>query len=157
MSDFLSESTNIDEAAHSVEDDPCADGNHCCCCGPGDACCDCGIVMTQREEQPDWANAATCIENAEIAYEDSIEGEDGPVDTVISSGDLGVVIGLAKHALSSRVSDDDLDSHAARLEMVKTAVQAIIDQPNNALPLARAALDFCNLTQAERAEMRGDA
>jgi len=53
---------------------------------------------------PDWLNAETCISNAEIAYEDSIEDEDGPVDTVISSGDLGVVIGLAKHALAMRSS-----------------------------------------------------
>jgi hypothetical protein len=62
--------------------------------------------MTAREtgavELPDWLNAEVCIENAEIAYDDSLCDEDGPVDTVISAGDLGVLIGLAKHALKSR-------------------------------------------------------
>lgn len=56
--------------------------------------------------EPDWINADTCIENAEIAYEDSTEDEDGPVDTVISSGDLGVLIGLAKYATTLRTSTD---------------------------------------------------
>lgn len=57
-----------------------------------------------EQQQPDWLNAETCIENAEIAYDDSIEDEDGPVDTVVSSGDLGVLIGLARHALGHRLA-----------------------------------------------------
>lgn len=59
----------------------------------------------EREDGADvllWANAETCIENAQIAYDDSIEDEDGPIDTVISSGDLGVVIELAKRAIAAR-------------------------------------------------------
>lgn len=51
---------------------------------------------------PDWLNAEVCIENALIAYEDSLCDDDGPVDTVISSGDLGVLIGLAELAAPLR-------------------------------------------------------
>jgi hypothetical protein len=33
------------------DDDPCANGVHCCCCGPGDVCCDCGETMP--DDYPD--------------------------------------------------------------------------------------------------------
>lgn len=88
-------SGDCEPAAVVVDGETCPP--HCCCCGIGEACCDCGALR-----EPDWANAATCIENAEIAFGDSTESEDGPVDTVISSGDLGVLIGLAQWALATR-------------------------------------------------------
>lgn len=55
-------------------------------------------------EEPDWANAATCIENMQIAYDNALEADpfdDGnpiPTDTVVDAGDLGVLIGLARYA-----------------------------------------------------------
>lgn len=55
------------------------------------------------------------------------------------------------------VDDDEIDSPAARLDMVRVALSGIIDNPASAVPLARAGLDFCDLTQAQRQEMRGDA
>lgn len=51
---------------------------------------------------------------------------------------------------------DNLDSPDARLDMARAAFQGIIEG-HAAVPLARAGLDFCDLTQAERATMRGDA
>lgn len=71
-----------------------------------------------------WLNAETCIENAEIAYEDSTEDEDGPVDTVISSGDLGVLIDLARYAVATRAAPPAMDREAVdflhRLRRVNT-------------------------------------
>jgi len=55
------------------------------------------------------------------------------------------------------VDDVDIDSPAARLDMVRVALTGIIDNPASAVPLARAGLDFCDLTEAQRKEMRGDA
>jgi hypothetical protein len=52
---------------------------------------------------------------------------------------------------------DDLDSPAARLDMVRVALSGIIDNPASAVALARAGLDFCDLTEAQRQEMRGEA
>ncbi len=55
-------------------------------------------------EEPDWLNAATCIENMQIAYDNALEADpfgDGnpiPTDTVVDAGDLGVLIGLARYA-----------------------------------------------------------
>lgn len=52
---------------------------------------------------------------------------------------------------------DDLDSPAARLDMVRAALRGILDNPSSAVPLAKAGLDFCDLTQAQRQAMRGDS
>lgn len=35
--------------ARADDDDPCPDGEHCCCCGPGDVCCDCGARLIDLE------------------------------------------------------------------------------------------------------------
>lgn len=58
---------------------------------------------TKPEIEPDWLNAETCIENAQIAYGDATEDEDGtPVDLVAAAGDIGVLLGLARYALDAR-------------------------------------------------------
>lgn len=77
-----------------------------------------------------WLNADTCIENAEIAYDDSTEDEGGPVDTVISSGDLGVLIDLARYAVSTRAAPPAMDREA--VERVREAAyrQALEDVCN---------------------------
>ena len=67
-------------------------------------------IVPSSEVVPDWLNAETCIENADIAYDDSLCDDDGPVDTVISSGDLGVLIGLAKYALANRAALEAIGS-----------------------------------------------
>lgn len=51
---------------------------------------------------------------------------------------------------------DDLDSLAARLDMVRAALLGIVENPSRAAALAKAGLDFINLTAAERAAMRGE-
>ena len=51
--------------------------------------------------------------------------------------------------------EEDLDAPASRLAMVRVALQGIVDGLD-ALPLARAGIDLCDLTEAERAAMRGD-
>jgi hypothetical protein len=60
------------------------------------------MTSNRQSFAPDWINAETCIENAKIAYEDSLCDDYGPVDTVISSGDLYVLIGLAETAFKVR-------------------------------------------------------
>jgi hypothetical protein len=30
-------------------ENPCPDGEHCCCCGPGEKCCDCGEIMPEED------------------------------------------------------------------------------------------------------------
>ncbi len=51
---------------------------------------------------------------------------------------------------------DDLDSPAARLDMVHAALLGIVENPSRAAALAKAGLDFITLTAAERAAMRGE-
>jgi hypothetical protein len=52
--------------------------------------------------EADWINAETCIENGQIAYDDAIcDEDDTPVDTVVDAGDLGVLLGLARYAVSA--------------------------------------------------------
>lgn len=59
--------------------------------------------MRPRLITPDWLNAETCIENVLDAYgADSLFSEDGPVDTMVSSGDLIVILSLAGAALRAR-------------------------------------------------------
>lgn len=68
---------------------------------------------------------------------------------------------LAKHfcgpieqpAQASEV--DDNDSPEARLDMVRVVLRAIAEGAD-AIPLAKAGLDFCDLTQAEREVVRGE-
>ena len=55
------------------------------------------------------------------------------------------------------VTIDDVDSPAARVEYARTCFTAILEKPEEAKALARAGLDLCNLTAAQRAKMRGDA
>lgn len=51
------------------------------------------------------------------------------------------------------VNDDDTD--AARLDYARAMFTSIVANPEIAVALAKAGLDFCNLTSAERAQMRG--
>ncbi len=61
------------------------------------------ILSDSTKSEPDWINAETCIENAQIAYDDATEDEDGtPVDLVAAAGDIGVLLGLARYALNVR-------------------------------------------------------
>jgi Lar family restriction alleviation protein len=78
---------------------PCPEGGgHCCC--ECDECCDCGWPVSI---EPDWTSAETCIGNALDAYANaSTHSEDGPVDTVVSSGDLYVILSLAGAAFHAR-------------------------------------------------------
>jgi hypothetical protein len=48
----------------AMTDDPCEDGEHCCCCGPGDPCCDCGQLMPDRDELPALRSALADLLNA---------------------------------------------------------------------------------------------
>jgi hypothetical protein len=69
---------------------------------------DAATLLALAIEEPDWINAETCIENMQIAYDDALEADpfdDGnpiPIDTCVDAGDLGVLIGLAKYAVSIR-------------------------------------------------------
>jgi hypothetical protein len=80
---------------------PCPDGSeHCCCCN--EECCGCD---RPRSIEPDWQNAETCIENVMDAYATSTTfSEYGPVDTVVRSGDLMVVLSLAGAAFHARAA-----------------------------------------------------
>lgn len=53
-------------------------------------------------------------------------------------------------------AQDDVDSPAARIDYARTCFAAILAKPADAKALARAGLDLCNLTAAQRAEMRGE-
>lgn len=89
------------EALNSPWSSPCPEGGAHCCCGC-DNCCDC---ERPRAITPDWLNAETCIENVMIALDDAtLSSEDGPIDTVVSSGDLLVILSLAGAALRARVA-----------------------------------------------------
>lgn len=67
-------------------------------------------MSAEQEFKPDWINAATCIENAIAAYDDSVcmssddpdDDEGIPVNTDIMSGDLSTLIGLANVAVRAR-------------------------------------------------------
>lgn len=78
---------------------PCEDGaQHCCCeCAQ---CCDCDQA---RMVEPDWQNAEVCLQNiaADISN-GTIFSEDGPVDTVVKTGDLQTLFGLACAAAYAR-------------------------------------------------------
>lgn len=52
---------------------------------------------------------------------------------------------------------DDLDTPEARLDMVRIPLRRIVDDPKHAVAYAKAALDLIDKTEAERAEMRGEA
>jgi len=52
---------------------------------------------------------------------------------------------------------EDLDAPEARLDMVRAALRMIIDGCGDPVALAKAGLDFCDRTQAEREAMRGEA
>lgn len=56
----------------------------------------------------------------------------------------------------SDFDNDDVDGPAARVDYARACFLAILAAPENAVGLARAGLDLCNLTSAQRAEMRGD-
>jgi protein-disulfide isomerase-like protein with CxxC motif len=63
------------------------------------------VRLREALDDADWINAETCIENAEAYIDDeSLCDEDGPVDTVVPSGDLYVLIGLAKAAVRARAA-----------------------------------------------------
>lgn len=88
-------------------------------------------------------------EFAEVARQDGFDGADA-LDLIEEIGRT-----LAKASTIER-DQDDLDTPEARLAMVRVAVWHIT-QGGNAGALAKAALDFIDLTAAQRAEMRGDA
>lgn len=48
------------------------------------------------------------------------------------------------------------DGPEERLELCRAIFAVVIACPRNAVPLAKAGLDFCDLTAAQRAEMGGD-
>lgn len=52
--------------------------------------------------------------------------------------------------------DLDIDSPEARLQMIRVVLHAIVDQRASPIALAKAGLDLADLTDAQRAEMRGD-
>lgn len=54
------------------------------------------------------------------------------------------------------IKNADLDTPEARLDMVRPVLRAILACGGEAAALARAGLDLCDLTAAERAEMRGE-
>lgn len=68
------------------------------------------------------------------------------------------VCGLLRE-MQARVAEgptpDDLDTPEARLDMVRGILQLIVDG-HPAVPMAKAGIDFCDLTEAERQAMRGD-
>lgn len=79
----------------------------------------------------------------------------GPVKHVHMLAELPPLIAPEPAVASEVVERDANDTPEARLEMVRVAVQAII-KGNDPVPLAKAALDFIDLTQAEREAMRGE-
>lgn len=80
---------------------PCPAGDEHCCCDC-EECCDC---ERPRTITPDWLNADTCIENVmEALNTDTLFSEDGPVDTMVSSGDLMVILSLAGAAFHARAA-----------------------------------------------------
>lgn len=96
----------------------------------------CANTFTAREEtlvaiEPDWLNAATCIENMQIAYDDATQDEDEtPVDTVVSAGDLGVLIGLAEYAV--RIA---APVHSGEGKCEQTFLATIVAAAPNAEPI----------------------
>lgn len=53
--------------------------------------------------------------------------------------------------------DVDVDSPEARLDMIRIVLHAIVDRRASPIALAKAGLDLADLTEAQRAEMRGEA
>lgn len=51
----------------------------------------------------------------------------------------------------------DLDTPEARLEMIRAVLVMIAEGHYQPVALAKAGLDFCDRTQAEREAMRGEA
>lgn len=87
-----STSSALREALEQPWNWPCPAGDDHCCCDC-EECCDC---ERPRFVKPDWLNAETCIENVmEALSSDTLFSEDGPVDTMVSSGDLMVILSLA--------------------------------------------------------------
>lgn len=81
------------------------------------------------------------------------EHVDGLLDTD------GALQMLARHriAFDAPAGSGD-DTLAARLEYARACFSAVITaHPESAKAIARAGLDFCDLTAAQRAQMRGDA
>ncbi|GAA3794804.1 hypothetical protein GCM10022600_15260 [Qipengyuania pelagi] len=89
------QSDAVREALERPAPTPCEEGGaHCCCCA--DTCRDCDQPVML---EPDWQNAETCLTNIAIALANNTTfSEDGPVDTVVSSGDLQCLFSLANVA-----------------------------------------------------------
>lgn len=62
-------------------------------------------------------------------------------------------IGVAQGVLDT----EDLDAPEARISMALVALRQVLDNPADAIPLTKAALDILERSAAERAEMRGEA
>lgn len=92
-------------------------------------CPDCGLPVCIA---PDWQNAETCIENVMLAYaNESDADEDGPVDTVVSSGDLYVVLSLAGAAYFARARAAPANTPKPNAELVEELRALTTNPPPN--------------------------